>query len=652
MTRHLLAATMLAVAVLTACTEAPTDTAVIPERADNFLLPDHTGFGVELHRMKDADAIVLASHVTNDPTSDEAATALAALQEQHPNVEFFLIDSSLEDTRAEIAASADAKGLSVAVLDDSLQLIGESLGVTHSGQAFVISPANWSIVYAGPADERLASALASHLAGEPIADRIVAASGSSIAFPERQAQAEHVNISYTDDIAPILEARCVSCHQTGGIGPFAMTDYAVVKGFAPMIREAVRTGRMPPWHPDPEVGAFKHDYSLSAEQKRTLVHWIEAGAPRGEGDDPLARIQHASTEWPLGEPDLTIDIPTYQVPASGVIEYQYPSVALPTNKGRWVRASTLMPGDRQAVHHILAGYMSEAPPSGRSTSGSWEASYGEYAVGGESFTVPDGLGIYLPPEGLMGFQMHYTAYGKAAADDSRMALYFYPEDEEPEFIMHHKVIGDTFIELPPNTDRHTEVAYAAFDHDATLYSVFLHTHIRGQSARFDLILPDGEKQTLINLPRYDFNWQRTYEFAEPIAIPAGSKLVSTYTYDNSIRNPVNPDPNERVIWGDQTFEEMHYTSIYYRWMDETVADPLEDESTRLGGRLNLLAMLDDNLDEKIQLAELRGHLIPRLTPLFAEYDTDGDGGLTDLEFATLMRASGTTVGFGSSAGSR
>ena len=652
MTRHLLASATIALATLAACSQAPTETVAIPDSADNFLLPDHTGFGVELHRMKDAPAIVLASHITNDNASSEAADALTALKAEHPGVEFFLIDSSLDDTRAGIIADAQANNLTLPVLDDSLQLVGENLGVSRSGQAFVIDPTTWAIVYAGPADEQLSAALTAQIAGTEITERVVASKGTSIAFPERNARAGHANISYATDIAPILEARCVTCHQSGGIGPFAMTNYEVVKGFAPMIREAVRAGRMPPWHPDPEIGEFKHDYSLSGEQKQTLVHWIEAGAPRGEGEDPLAQIEHAAVEWPLGEPDLAIEIPTYQVPASGVIEYQYPSVALPTQEGRWVRASTLLPGDRQAVHHILAGYMSKQPAAGRPSTGSWEASYGEYAVGGESFTVPDGLGIYLPPEGLMGFQMHYTAYGKDAADTSKMGLYFYPKDEEPEFIMHHRVIGDTFIELPPNASRHKEVAYAAFEHDATLYSVFLHTHIRGQSARFDLVLPDGETRTLINLPRYDFNWQRTYEFAEPIAVPAGSKLVSTYTYDNSVRNPANPDPNERVIWGDQTFEEMHYTSIYYRWMDETVATPLADESSRLGGRFNILAMLDDNIDNKVQLSELRGRLIPLLTPLFDEYDSDNDGGLTNLEFAALMQAAQVGRVFGSSADSQ
>ncbi len=652
MKRHLLAASAACLSLLAACAGATDETVAIPERAENFLLPDHTGFGVELHRMHDARAIVLASHVNGDEASANAASALAALQDGHPGVEFLLLDSSLEDSRAEIAAEAKAQKINLPILDDSLQLVGESLGVTRTGQAFIIDPATWSIVYSGPADQQLSDALTAHLSGGEIAERVVAASGARIAFPERAARAEHINISYADDVAPILEARCVSCHQDGGIGPFAMTDYSVVKGFAPMIREAVRTGRMPPWHPDPEVGEFKHDYSLTAEQKRTLVHWVEAGAPRGEGEDPLAAIEHAAVEWPLGEPDMEIEIPAYDVPASGVIEYQYPNAKLANDKGRWVRASTLLPGDRQSVHHILAGYMSKEPPAGRPSTGAWEASYGEYAVGGESFTVPDGLGIYLPPEGLMGFQMHYTAYGKAATDNSKMGLYFYPEDEEPEFIMHHKVIGDTFIELPPNENRHTEIAYTAFSHDATLYSVFLHTHIRGQAARFDLLLPDGEQRTLINLPRYDFNWQRTYEFAEPVLVPAGSKLVATYTYDNSVRNPANPDPNERVLWGDQTFEEMHYTSIYYRWMDETVANPIENESERLGGRFNLVGMLDDNLDDKIQLAELRGRLVPALAPRFADFDADEDGGLDKLELARLMQSSGASFGFGSSGGSQ
>lgn len=597
----------------------------IPARVDDFRLVDHTGYAQSLRRLTDVKAIVLMTQVNGDAGSRAAAKSLEDMRKQHAGFEFLMLNSSLADARPAIAAEAAAQGYTIPVMDDDLQLAGEQLGVTYAGEVFVLEPRMLRVLYHGPAGQPLAAALADIEAGRPVANADVAGSGTSIAFPQRGQRAQHAKISYAKDIAPVLEAKCVVCHQEGGIGPFAMSEYAIVKQFAPMIRESLRTDTMPPWHPDPLVGKFKHDASLTGDQVRTLVHWIEAGAPRGEGADPLAAASHTAPEWPLGTPDLVLDIPSFALPPSGEIQYQYPVAANTLTEGKWVKAATLMPGDRRGVHHILAGYISEKPLVGPASAGQWEANYGEYAVGGESFQVPKGMGIYLPSGGHMGFQMHYTPYGKEAVDSSKMALYFYPEGETPERIMRHTVIADNFIELPPNTDKHKEVAYLTFPKEAKLYSVFLHTHYRGQAGKLDMILADGTKQELINLPRYDFNWQRTYDFVEPIVVPAGAKLVATYLYDNSVRNASNPAPDEKVIWGDQSWEEMHYTSIYYEWTDEKVGQ--EADATRQMRGMRVMGMLDDNLDDKVQLAEIRGRLTPLLKPRFAELDKDGDGGI-------------------------
>ena len=632
MRARILAATAAGLAVgtfallsLPATADREPSPAEIPVRVDDFRLVDHTGYAQSLRRLTDVKAIVLMTQVNGDAGSRAAAKTLESLSKQHAGFEFLMLNSSLADDRPAIAAEAAAQGYTIPIMDDDLQLAGEQLGVTYAGEVFVLEPKLLRVLYHGPAGEPLAAALADIAAGRSVATSAVAGSGTPIAFPQRAQRAEHAKISYAKDIAPVLEAKCVVCHQEGGIGPFAMSEYAIVKQFAPMIRESLRTDTMPPWHPDPLVGKFKHDASLTGDQVRTLVHWIEAGAPRGTGADPLAAVKHEAPEWPLGTPDLVLDIPSFALPPSGEIQYQYPVAANGLTEGKWVRAATLMPGDRRGVHHILAGYISEKPLNGPASAGQWEANYGEYAVGGESFQVPKGMGIYLPPGGHMGFQMHYTPYGKDAVDNSKMALYFYPEGETPERIMRHTVIADNFIELPPNTDKHKEVAYLTFPKEARLYSVFLHTHYRGQAGKLDMILPDGTKQELINLPRYDFNWQRTYDFVEPVTVPAGAKLVATYLYDNSVRNASNPAPDEKVIWGDQSWEEMHYTSIYYEWTDEKVG--AEADATRQMRSGRVMGMLDDNVDGKVQMAEIKGRLTPLLKPRFAEFDKNGDGGI-------------------------
>lgn len=598
-------------------------------RADDFRLVDHTGFAQNLRRLTDVKAIVLMTQVNGDAGSRAAARSLEDLRKQHAGVEFLMLNSSLADTRPQIAAEAAEQGYTIPILDDDLQLAGEQLGVSYAGEVFVLEPRLLRVLYHGPVGQPLAEALADIEAGRAVANAAVTGVGTPVVFPERERRAQHAAISYVKDVAPVLEAKCVVCHQEGGIGPFAMSEYAIVKQFAPMIREALRTNTMPPWHPDPLVGKFKHDASLSGDQIRMLVHWIEAGAPRGEGADPLAAVKHAAPEWPLGKPDLVLDVAAFTLPPAGEVQYQYPVTANPLTEGKWVKAATLMPGDRRGVHHILAGYIPGEPRKGPASAAQWEANYGEYAVGGESFKVPEGMGIYLPPGGHMGFQMHYTPYGKEAVDNSKMALYFYPEGETPERIMRHTVIADNFIELPPNTDKHKEVAYLTFPKEAKLYSVFLHTHYRGQAGRLDMILPDGTKQELINLPRYDFNWQRTYDFAEPVTVPAGAKLVATYLYDNSVRNAANPDPDDTVIWGDQSWEEMHYTSIYYEWTDERVGQ--EADATREMRAMRVMGMLDDDIDGKVQFSEIRGRITPLLKPRFAELDKNGDGGIDSEE---------------------
>jgi hypothetical protein len=428
----------------------------------------------------------------------------------------------------------------------------------------------------------------------------------------------------------------VACHQQGGIGPMSLTSYQMVKGFAPMIREVIRTDRMPPYHADPHVGTFSDSKRLSPDEIKTIVHWVEAGAPRGEGDDPLAATKHVAQEWPLGKPDVILKIPSYNVPASGVVDYQRPAIANPLTEGKWLRASTVKPGDRQAVHHVLTGWMPAMPENGKSSETRWQGSVGGYAVGAESEVMPDNTGSYIPPSGAIGFQMHYTPYGKDTTDNSEIGLYFY--DKPPELIMHSVVVIDNSIVIPPNDGHHQEVAYVEFPHDALLYSAFPHAHYRATSSDLWLYTPDGKKKLLLTLPRYDFNWQREYTFAEPIKVPAGSKLVAHYVYDNSKRNPHNPDPKIEVTWGEQSWQEMLFTSVRYRWVDETAKHRVNYEAEINENRL--MGMLDDNLDGKIQKAELKGRMGEMLGKYFDVLDKDHDGSLDKAELAEAQKMMG------------
>jgi mono/diheme cytochrome c family protein len=619
------------------------DAAPTARTVGNFQLVDQTGFAQELYRLKDAQAVVVVAHANGDATAKAAAKKIAELKVKYPTVEFMMVNSSLGDTRSSIAAEARANGISIPLLDDEHQLVGEMLGLGHAGEAIVLDPKSWKVVYQGAVDAAAAksrsagyleAALADLAAGRAVKTASTAGKGARISFPEKARASEFSRISYAKTIAPILENKCVACHSEGGIAPFAMDSYQKVKGFAPMIAEAIRTDRMPPWAADPHVGTFSNDKALTGDEIKTLVHWIEAGAPRGDGADPLEVERHVAEEWPLGKPDLILDVPAFELPATGIVDYQYPYTVNPLKEGKWLKASTIKAGSRQGTHHILTGTTPEIPTGGR-RAGLGGSSLGDYAVGAESTIQPADLGVYVPPGGAVGFQMHYTPFGKAITDRSKIGLYFYKDNEKPKLMMRESVLADRFIKLPPNNGAHREVAYMEFPKDALLYSAFIHAHYRATYSDLSIRYPDGKEEMLIRLPRYDFGWQRYYDFATPISVPAGSKLIASYVYDNSKRNPANPDPNAEVVWGDQSFEEMFFTKLRYRWMDETTDKPTNYD--QLMAQTRLLGMLDDSINGKIEKSELRGPLEARASQ-FDLLDLNKDGGLDATELQKVQAA--------------
>ncbi len=628
--------------VLSACSpQGGTATSLTGATVDNFMLVDHDGLAHTLKYNRKAAAIVLVTQVNGDETSRAAAKALAELQTTYPTVEFKMINSSLADDRESIRAEALGQGFATPVLDDEFQLIGESLGLSKSGEAIVIDPKTWKIVYHGPvdaaaaarkADGYLSEALAAISAGQAITVAEVPIKAAAIEFPDRARRAEFSKISYVDEVAPILLNKCVDCHQPGGIGPFQMTSYEVIKGFAPMIRESIRVDRMPPYDVDRHVNLFQNDENLTEAETKTLVHWIEAGAPRGEGEDPLLRGVTERPEWPLGKPDLVVEIPSYEIPASGVVDYQVPVVASPLKEGKWLAATTFKAGERQGVHHILAGWVPKMPEKGKGGF-DWDISMGGYAVGSESNLAPEGWGTYVPAGGAFNFQMHYTPFGKAVTDVSKIGFYFL--DKAPELVKRQIVIADPTITIKPNTSRHHERAYVQFPAAVQIYASQPHAHYRGYASKLTAVLPDGTEKVLLNMPKYDFNWQREYIYKDLIELPAETKLVADYWYDNSDLNPANPDPNKEVVWGDQSFEEMLFTSVQFRWVDETAGKPRDDLQKILQER-QMFTIVDDNLNSKIEEAELKGPMMEPLKAYFAQLDSDKDGGLTPVEFAAGM----------------
>ncbi|MCY3624062.1 MAG: redoxin domain-containing protein [Gammaproteobacteria bacterium] len=527
----------------------------VGDRVDNFKLLDHRGDSHELHYLSDRKAVVLMSHTGGCEAfagDIERFEALAA-EYAEEDVEFLMINADGLTDRRDIGDEPQTP-----VLVDDTRIVGESLGFQAAGEVLIVDPANWQVVYRG--GERADTALADFLAGRDIADGAGVPGDCSLTF-DRPA-----DITYTDDVGPILAANCVTCHREGGIGPWAMTGYDMVRGFAPMIREVIRTKRMPPWHADPVHGDFSNDRSLTTDEIRKIVHWAESGAPRGEGADPLATLDREWPEWAHGEPDVVIDIPAFDVPASGVVEYKYQYVRNPLKQDVWVQATDILPGDRSALHHVIVTW--SIP--GRDENGKRRGGgLGGYVPGMVAFNFPDNTGIHLPAGSFIVFQMHYTPYGKAVTDNSRLGLYLH--DKPPEHRLRTAVLANTKIRIPPHSKNHAEVAERTFDRDILLYNLLPHAHYRGKASEFRAFYPDGTEEVLLSVPNYDFNWQTTYLLTDPKRIPAGTRVVHRTWWDNSEQNPANPDPTREVPWGLQSWDEMLYGAMDYRVLaDDTV----------------------------------------------------------------------------------
>jgi hypothetical protein len=550
-------------------------------RVENFRLLDHTGASHELYYLSDAKAVVLMSYGNGCGIVQKSLPGLRKIRDEYraKGVEFLLIDSKLQDDRDAVARESNEFGNDLPVLIDETQLIGEALGIERTADFLVIDPKTWRLVYRGPMDDRLSygtqkpqakaqyltDALDATLAGKPVAVAKAEALGCLVNLPERDNRAAHAKISYSDRIAPLLVDKCVACHREGGVAPWAMTGYDIVRGFAPMIREVVRTKRMPPWHADPHYGSFVGDRSMTNADTMDLVHWIEAGAPRGTGADPLPSLDKSWSEWTLGKPDLIVEVPAHDVPASGVINYLYPRAANPLGRDVWIRAIEILPGNRSVVHHVLAG-LDDRGDSKRHALRGQMGELGGYAPGKNAVPYPANTGILLRKEADFLFQIHYTPNGKAVTDVTRLGLYFH--DKPPQHALEMSVIYDTSLVIPANTKSYSQTLDKVFDRDVMLYSLLPHSHLRGRAAKFTARYPDGREEILLSVPKYDFNWQPLYALNPPKLMPAGTRVVMDMTWDNSSQNPANPDPTKEVRWGDQTFEEMNVGWFRYRAADD------------------------------------------------------------------------------------
>ena len=382
--------------------------------------------------------------------------------------------------------------------------------------------------------------------------------------------------TFSKDVYPIVRSRCQTCHQKGEIAPMAFTNYSDTRPWAKAIRESVVKGTMPPWHADKRSKLeFQNDRSLSQAEVRKIVAWVDGGAvegPKIEYPKPVSE----ETGWKLGKPDVVLRVPGFRVPARGDIPYTFVISSLGLTNDRWVRAAEFKIDKRSVVHHMNAFVR----PAG--------SSYLE-GLERDKFLVPTltqrrvgrpNEGMFARRELLLGyepgyfpipwradqakliragsdivFEIHYTANGTEQTDSSEFGIYF--ADKPPRERVLSTQTQDLEIAIPAGDANYQSSASITFGRPVKLISLQPHMHLRGKAMEIRARYPNGAVETLLDVPRYSFNWQTTYFLKEPKLLPAGASIESTAVFDNSPNNPYNPDPQKTIKWGDQSWEEMH-----------------------------------------------------------------------------------------------
>ncbi len=560
---------------------------------------------------------------------------------QDKNVQFVGINSNLQDSTADLKRFARELGLHFRHVKDSDQSIARAFGATRTAEV-VVTDRQQQILYRGRIDDQyspgvkrsvssrneLEDAITSLLDGKSPATSRTEPVGCLITFDKRVVESS--SVTFCKEVAPILYEHCYECHRPNEIGPFDVSNFEELRGWADMVVEVIEQKRMPPWHATETEYAFKNSRHFPAKSLDLLRQWVKEGAPYGSAVD-LPKLPETMDGWRLPKsPDLIVamrDRP-YTIAASGSIDYQYFVVDPKITEDRWVSAAQVIPGNASVVHHAIVFIR---PPDGVDSNGvGWLTAF----VPGQRATMfPSGYARRVPAGSKLVFQMHYTPNGVEQSDITKIGVNFM----EPDQVTHEvfTLVGlDQEFEIPPQVSNHpVSTAVTRWPQNSELLAIMPHMHLRGKSFRLTATAKsqnqnDRSSSTILDVPRYDFNWQHTYELESPIPLNSVQKLNVLVSFDNSSNNPFNPNPDEYVLWGDQTWEEMAVAFL-------EVAKPLHDaesasHSVSSGTSNASLASNETTPPEDQKAAAFADKLLKK-------YDRNSDGQLSKEEAPQIIR---------------
>ncbi|HXG65627.1 MAG TPA: cytochrome c [Blastocatellia bacterium] len=360
-------------------------------------------------------------------------------------------------------------------------------------------------------------------------------------------------LTFSKDVAPIFYKNCIACHRAGEIAPMSLVTYKEVRPWAKAIREKVFTREMPPWHADPQYGKWANDRRMSQKEIDTIVAWIDQGSKEGDPKDLPPTPQFAEG-WQIGKPDIIFQMPVeFTVPAEGSVPYQYFTVPTNFTEDRYIQAMEARAGNLSVVHHIVI-YVREPGQKRSRKLDLGEGLLGALSPGQTPFKAQPGMAKLIKAGSQLVFQMHYSPNGKEQKDRSYVGLIFAKQPVQK--VITTTAAFDMNFVIPPGASNHEVKASYEFEQDSRIVSLSPHMHLRGKDITYRAIYPDGRSEIILAIPKYDFNWQVYYYPEKPLAMPKGTRLEVVAHFDNSTKNPLNPDPTKEVRFGEQTWEEM------------------------------------------------------------------------------------------------
>jgi thiol-disulfide isomerase/thioredoxin len=592
---------------------------------------DLSGKAGKLSDFKDARLTVVAFTNTSCPVCKKYAPALARIEKEYSpkGVSFLFVNPTATDR-------PDSSAFAGRYVHDVAGALTAAFHATSTAEVIVLDSAR-TVVYRGAIDDQyglgysldaprtqyLIPVLDTGLAGKRPVISATEAPGCSLE-PDAS-KAPPVALTYHARIERIVQNHCLECHHKGGVAPFSLETFEHVKSHKAMIKKVVERGTMPPWlaasSDERKPSPFANDCSLTPDDKKDLLAWLAGDLKLGDPAD-APRPRTFETGWLIGKPDAVYQLPSpVPVKAEGIMDYHIERIETDFPEDRWVRAVEVQPTARDVVHHVLVFAM----PKGARMGGEANGFFAAYVPGNTHLIYPEGYAKRLPKGSTLVFQIHYTPNGTATQDQTRLGVVF--ASEPPRHEIHSVGIFNSAFEIPPGADNHRITARLPVPFNARVLALFPHAHLRGKAAKYELSTADGKVETLLDVPHYDFNWQLQYRFAEPVLAPRGSTLTYTAWYDNSTKNPANPDATKAVRWGKQTFDEMHLGYLEY---------VIEGSSF---GRLGAMAggLLGQRFPSDVKFPK-NGIAIPEpYQRVLARFDTNKDGRIDRKEYDAMPR---------------